>query len=537
MPHDAEHVPWPAEDVVRYRDAGCWTGQTFGQSLAERAAAHGDRCAVRDQDRRLTYAELDTAASSLATGLRALGIAPSDRVLLHLQNSVEFVEVLFALFRLGAIPVMGLPAHRHAEMAANAAATEAVAVIVPSHGAGYDFVGLAQRVRRETPSVRHVITVGPGTAKTDAGEDLFLTPGSLPGPSAGAIALLQLSGGSTGIPKLIPRTHDDYLYSVRRSAEICRLDASAVYFAALPAAHNFTLSSPGILGTLWAGGTVALSRDPSPSAAFSFIRETGTTITGLVPPLARLWVETAERLADPDIGSLRVLQIGGARCPDELAARVTPALGATVQQVFGMAEGLVCYTRLDDEAEVLTTTQGRPMSEFDEMLVVDEFDREVPPGEPGRLLTRGPYTIRGYYRNEAANRRSFTENGWYRTGDIVRVRPDGNLSVVGRSGDFINRAGEKVSPEELEGQLRGHPSVKDLLAVGMTDPALGERTCVFVVLSEADAKPTLGELRAFGRERGLADWKLPDELRIVPDFPKTGVGKASRKALREELRG
>jgi 2,3-dihydroxybenzoate-AMP ligase len=543
MPHAAEHVPWPPEDVIRYRDAGCWTGQTFGRMLTERADAQGDRCAVRDPDRRLTYRELDTSASALASGLRALGIAPGDRVILQLMNSVEFVEVLFALFRLGAVPVMGLPAHRHAEMAANAVASAAVAIIVPPDGTGFSFVDLARRIRRETSSVRHVIAVGPGSARTvpwdstAVGQDLFRAPESLPDPAADAIALLQLSGGSTGIPKLIPRTHDDYLYSVRRSAAICRLGPSSVYFAALPAAHNFTLSSPGILGTLWAGGTVALSRDPSPSAAFSFIRETGATITGLVPPLARVWIETAERMADPDIGLLEVVQIGGARCPDELAARVAPALGAQVQQVFGMAEGLVCYTRLDDPEDVLVSTQGRPMSDFDELRVVDEYDREVCDGEQGRLLTRGPYTIRGYFRNDAANLRSFTADGWYRTGDIVRIRPDGNLTVVGRSGDFINRAGEKLAPEELEGELRGHPLIKDLIAVGMTDSALGERTCVFVVPVKTDAKPTLGELRAFARQRGLADWKLPDELRIVPDFPKTGVGKASRKALREELRG
>ncbi|MFL4951481.1 (2,3-dihydroxybenzoyl)adenylate synthase [Streptomyces sp. MMS24-I31] len=546
MSHSAwtsgDFVPWPAEEAASYRSSGYWAGLTFGELLARRAAESGERCAVRDRHRSLTYRQLNDSAASFATGLRDLGIRPGDRVVLQMPNRAEFLEVLFALFRLGAVPVMCVPAHRHAELAAIARASSAVAIIVAQDGDGFSYVDLAQQIRREVPSLRHVIAAGPATARavSAAGADygdLYPPAAGHPAPPAGAVALLQLSGGSTGLPKLIPRTHDDYLYSVRRSVEVCGLSASSVYLAVLPASHNFTLSSAGILGALWAGGTVALTEDPSPSSAFAFIKETGTTITALVPPLARVWVNTAEQSGAPGLGTLEVVQIGGARCPAELAARIRPALGASVQQVFGMAEGLVCYTRLDDPEDIAVTTQGRPMSDRDELLVVDDHDRPVGAGASGHLLTRGPYTIRGYFRNSAANRRSFTADGWYRTGDIVSIRPDGNLVVVGRSGDFINRSGEKLSPEELEQHLLQHPLVDDVIAVGMADEMLGERTCVFVVPSAADTAPSLTDLRTFARQNGLADWKLPDEVRVVREFPKTKVGKASRADLRAILRG
>ncbi|WP_431971041.1 (2,3-dihydroxybenzoyl)adenylate synthase [Nocardia sp. bgisy134] len=534
-----DHVPWPEETAEHYRATGCWAGLTFGRMLSMRAAEHPDRLAARDPVRDITYGALDAAASSLAAGLDALGLRAGDRVVFQLPNTVEFVEVLFALFRLGVVPVMALPAHRHTELAALSDASGAVAIIVAHDTAGYASQALAHRIRREVPTVRHVITVGSAGAHAAAQTDLSdLRRAPRPchhEPTADAVALLMLSGGSTGTPKLIPRTHDDYLYSVRRSAEVCQLGPLSVYLAVLPAAHNFTLSSPGILGTLWAGGTVALTADPSPSGALSFASRTAATMTALVPPLARLWADTAEQTGQVE-GALTVVQVGGARCSTELATRIRSVLGVQIQQVFGMAEGLVCYTALDGPDDIVLNTQGRPMSPLDEVRVVDDLDVPVDPGTPGHLMTRGPYTIRGYFRNPEANRRSFTTDGWYRTGDIVSVSPAGDLTVHGRTSDVINRGGEKVSPAELERQLLQHPAVGDAIAVGLPDDTLGERTCVFIVPAGPD-EPSLRELRAFARQTGLADWKLPDEVRIVTDFPKTSVGKDSRAALRNALRG
>lgn len=532
-------TPWPADLAHRFRDQNLWIGETFGDVLAARATAAPDRIAVLDTATSWTYAELHHRSRALATGLARLGITRGDRVLVQLPNRAEFVEVIFALFELGALPVFCLPAHRAAELVPIARAAGATAMITSATHQRFDYAALAESVRAEVACLRHVLlvldeghTAPDGTHDIDEFRD---EPTDLPGPAAGDVAFLQLSGGSTGIPKLIARTHDDYLYSVRRSAEICELDSDTVYLATLPVAHNFPMSSPGILGALWAGGAVAMTPDPTPATAFPLIERFGVTITGLVPPLARLWTERAEVGDTPDLSSLRVLQVGGARCQDELARRIGPALGVTLQQVFGMAEGLVCYTRLDDPIDVVVSTQGRPMSEFDEIAVVDDHGAEVAPGAQGNLITQGPYTIRGYYDNPEADARSFTAAGWYRTGDIVSVRPDGNLVVAGRAGDWVNRGGEKVSAEELEAHLLEHPAVRDVVIVGTPDPVLGQRICAFVQPVDPARKLTLTAIRTFVRGRGIAAWKMPDAVVVVEQFPETGVGKTSRKELRQVL--
>lgn len=220
--------------------------------------------------------------------------------------------------------------------------------------------------------------------------------------------------------------------------------------------------------------------------------------------------------------------------PDELAAQVRPTMGATLQQVFGMAEGLLNYTRLDDPDDVICTTQGRPMSPADEVLIVDENDEPLPDCSPGSLLTRGPYTPRGYYRAPEQNARAFTADGWYRSGDIVRRRPDGNLVVEGRDKDMINRGGEKISAEEVENLVYQLDSVAQVAAVAMPDPDLGERVCLYVVPAPG-AEVSLDEVRASMQDRGVAKYKWPERLELVGELLSTKVGKIDKKALREDL--
>jgi 2,3-dihydroxybenzoate-AMP ligase len=522
---------WPGQLAARYRDRGYWRGQTFGEMLAARAKAQPYRPAVVDYDRRWTYGELNGRARRLANGLRELGIGRGDRVVVQLPNIAEFLEVVFALFLRGAWPVLALPAHREAEITGLCRDAEAVACVIADRHAGFDHRNLARAAQRAVPSLKHVLVVGePGefTALHEVRSSVPL-PVTEPGPVSSDIALLQLSGGTTGRPKLIPRTHDDYLYTLRRSAEICRLGPYSVYLAVLPVAHNYPLSSPGALGTLYAGGTVVLSPAPSPEIAFPLIAGERVTITGLVPPLAMIWLDAAKD-TEHDLSSLRVLQVGGAKFAEHAAARVRPVFGCALQQVFGMAEGLVNYTRLDDPEHLVLSTQGRPMCPDDEILIVDEQGAPVPPGQTGELLTRGPYTIRGYHRATAHDEIAFTPDGFYRTGDLVRLLPSGHLVVEGRATDRINRGGEKISAEEVENHLLAHASVRDAVVVGVPDETFGERVCAFVI-PRGDA-PTPFSLRGFLRERGIAAFKIPDRWEIVSAFPWTGVGKVSRRDLR-----
>ncbi|WP_026910384.1 (2,3-dihydroxybenzoyl)adenylate synthase [Patulibacter minatonensis] len=538
-------VPWPPALAERWRALGYWRGETFGGMLRDRAIDHPDRLALVAGEDRWTYGELDARADRLAVGFRSIGVAPGDRVVVQLGNVAAFVEIVFGLFRIGALPVFALPPHRRTEIVSFCEQAEAVAYVIGARDGAFDPRTLAAEVQRDVPGLAHVVVAGDASTPPHALRPFVslesvrapagATPAAEDAPQPSDVAFLQLSGGSTGVPKLIPRTHDEYLYTLRRSAEVCGLDGEGVYMATLPAAHNFPLSSPGIMGAFHAGSRVVLAPSPDPDTALGLIAAEGVTITGIVPPLALVWLDAVEAgTSTHDLSSLRVLQVGGAKFSAEAARRVRPVLGCTLQQVFGMAEGLVCYTGLDDDEETIVTTQGRPMAEHDEILAVDDDDEPVADGDVGSLLTRGPYTIQGYYRADEHNARAFTPDGWYRTGDLVRIRRDGRVVVEGRDKDQINRGGEKIAAEEVENHLLAHPAVHDAAVVAMPDPYLGERTCAFVVLREG-ASARAPELRRFVRERGLAEFKVPDRVELVDAFPRTNVGKVSKKDLRADI--
>ncbi|MDQ0792598.1 (2,3-dihydroxybenzoyl)adenylate synthase [Streptomyces sp. B1I3] len=532
----ADAPTWPAEFAERYRAAGHWRGETFGSVLAGRAAAHPDRIAVVDpapERRTWTYRQLEENSARLAAGFAARGISRGDRVVLQLPNIGEFIEVAFALFRLGALPVYALPAHRETEIEYFCSFTEAVAYVIPDAHAGFDHRALASKVRERTPTLRHVFVVGDPGEHTALSDVPCAPAGELAGPEPHDLAFLQLSGGTTGVPKLIPRTHDDYIYSLRGSNEICGVDEDTRFLVVLPAAHNFPMSSPGWLGALYAGGTVVLCPRPDPATAFPLVERERVTMTGMVPPLALVWTEAAPD-AEEDLSSLELVLVGGAKYSEAAARRLEPALGCRLMQVFGMAEGLVNYTRLDDDHETVVTTQGLPISPDDEIRIVDDAGDEVAEGGYGHLLTRGPYTIRGYWRADDHNARAFTPDGFYRTGDIVRRTPTGHLVVEGRAKDQINRGGEKVAPEEIENIILSHPAVHDVSVVGVADEYLGERSLAYVILREGAEPLKPAAVKRLVRERGVAAYKVPDLVEFVDAFPQTGIGKVSKKGLRSE---
>lgn len=532
-------VGWPEELAARYRQRGWWAGRTLAQAFDASAARHGERVALVDGEERITYAQLRDRSVRLAAQLRALGIARDDRVVVQLPNVAAFCDLTLALLRIGAVPVMALPQHREHEVGYLVDHAQAVALAIPERQGGFDHLAMADALRGEHPGLRHLLVAGPTRGLADAHDLAALAAAPAPelepalGPEPGDVAVFLLSGGTTGLPKLIPRTHDDYHYNARASAELCGFDPDDAYLAALPIAHNFPLACPGALGMWGAGGRVVLTRDPSPAAAFELIERERVTVTALVPALAIRWTEAPER-RERDLSSLRLVQVGGARLAPEAARRVEPELGARLQQVFGMAEGLLNYTRPDDPDEVVTETQGRPLCPDDELRVVGEDGRPVPDGEPGELLTRGPYTLRGYYRAEEHNARAFTPDGFYRTGDVVVRDARGNLVVRGREKDMINRGGEKISAEEVENLILGHEAVFNAAAIAMPDRELGERTCAYVVPREG-ASLTLPALCAYMLGRGVAKYKLPERLEIVAELPLTKVGKVDKRALRADV--
>jgi len=253
------------------------------------------------------------------------------------------------------------------------------------------------------------------------------------------------------------------------------------------------------------------------------------TWTALVPSLLQVWVEAALQRGVPR--SLEFVQVGGAPLSVALAQRVPAALDCRLQQVFGMAEGLVCYTRPDTPRSQAETCQGWPASPADEVRIVDSNDDPVPPGTQGDLLTRGPYTICGYFRDTTEHHLRFTSDGFYRTGDRVVLTPEGALRVVGRSKEQINRGGDKIAPAEVEAHLLAHVHVAEAAVISIPDQLLGERSCAFVATrDDHELSPTV--LRAFLRERGLAGYKIPDQFRFLNELPKTGVRKIDKQRLK-----
>jgi 2,3-dihydroxybenzoate-AMP ligase len=536
-------VRWPAGVAAEYVRAGYWENRSFGEQLWAQADRTPDATALVEGTVRMTYAELVDRADAAASRLAALGLESGHRLVMQLPNTWEFVVLTLAGLRAGVVPVMALPGHRRHELEYLASHAEASAIAAPDVLRDFDHQQLALELRDVVPSLETVLVVGeaaPGAAdlrallapSADCAVDRARWSSRTPDP--GDVAVFLLSGGTTGLPKLIARTHNDYVYNARCSAPIAGLDSSSVYLVAVPAGHNFPLACPGLLGTLLVGGTVVMLESPHPVKAFAAIGAEQVTHTAVVPAVAQRWIDHAAEVGNDDIASLQVLQVGGSRLVDEVARRVRPVLGCTLQQVFGMAEGLLNFTRLDDPEDVICCSQGRPMSPADEVLIADPLDQPVPDGEPGGLLTRGPYTPRGYYRAAEHNARAFTADGWYRSGDICRWDATGNLVVEGRDKDMINRGGEKISAEEVENLIYLIPGVEQVAAVAMPDPSLGERVCLYVVC-RGDATLDLAQARAAMTAHGVAAYKLPERLVLVPELPQTKVGKIDKKALREDI--
>ncbi|WP_037145055.1 (2,3-dihydroxybenzoyl)adenylate synthase [Rhodococcoides fascians] len=519
-------VPYPVEFAQRYRDEGIWVDQTFPEFLFASIEKHRGDTAVVSGGERVTYGELGERILQLAAGIEHLGISRGDRVVVHLPNIPDYVALVFALFEVGAIPVLTPIALRLHEIGYIVDESGARGYITTSTHDGNDLATLAAELKSSSSTLEHTIIVDNG------GLEPLLAQGAVEHRRrslASDVAFLALSGGTTDRPKLVPHTHETYLASVRAAAAMTDIDSGTVQLVVLPMSHSFAMRSPGYLSTLAAGGTVVMAPNGSPDVAFPLIAEHGVTIVALVPPLALAWLNSS--LKDQhDLSSLAVIQVGGAKFSPDSARRVRPELGATVQQSFGMAEGLHTFTRLDAGEEIITTRQGHPTTAHEEIRVVDGNNQDVERGTAGDLLTRGPSTIRGYY-NAPQHQHVFTEDGFYRTGDIVVQDADGYLTVTGRSKDQINRGGEKVAPAEVEDLLLAHESVHEASVQGIPDAILGERVKAFL-LPRAGVDPkslSLPKVRQFLKAKGLAAYKLPDVVELVTEFERTAVGKISKR--------
>ncbi len=537
-------TPWPEEFAQRYRQAGFWIDRTISEVMDESFAKYAPRTAlITSGGREFTYGELGNLVSRLALHLLNLGLRKYDRLILQMPNIAEVVITYLATLKAGAIPIMALFAHREAEVSYFAELSQARAIAIGAAWRGFDYQEMAADVQARNPQLEIVLVAGGDQKSGSHSIDAMLQDpiesrvgmNDLPRPDPSLPAVLLLSGGTTGIPKLIPRTHNDYVYNFLCNAEVCELDENTVSLIAIPQEHNFAVACPGLKGVLSKGGCEILSDNPSPEAMMELIARHRVTHCVAVPTMIVGMLNHPNR-SRYDLNSLKVILTGGSKLSPEIARRIKPELGCDVQQVLGMAEGPLYWTRRDDPVEVTLHTQGRPQSPGDEFKVVDPATgKEALQGEVGELWCRGPHTIRGYYRAPEHNVKAFTEDGFYKSGDLVRLHHSGNVIVEGRIKDCINRGGEKISAEEVENHIIAHPAVVNCAYVAMPDPLLGERACAYVI-SRHGAQLNLDSLNEFLlSERKIAKFKLPERLELVDAFPLTAVGKVNKNALRDMI--
>lgn len=535
-------TPVPPDLAQRYRDRGYWLDQPLGEYFRDCCERYADRVAMASGDDNVTYRVLNRRVEHMARHFLQLGFKPLDRVVLQLPNTPEFMYVYLAFQRIGVITLLALPPHRKYEIGHYVDFVGASGYVAVARTRDFSFIEMAGEIQNESACLRHLLILGdklpPGCISIG---ELLATEPTVPVAALDDIAVdpdepavFQLSGGTTGVPKVIPRTHNDYVLNAVGCSGANHMDTDTRLLVCLPIAHNFPLASPGIMGCFVHGGTAVIAPNSRPSEILPLIAREKITHLELVPA-ALISLLHDDGFGDHDLSSVRIVNTGGQRLQPEAALLAEQKFpNGTVQEVFGMAEGLVMLNDINDPLAVRCEVVGPVWCEDDEIRLVDDEGKEVLPGEVGELACRGPYTLRGYYNLPDQNARSFTADGFYLTGDLMRQHSPGRYIVAGRKKDLINRGGEKISAEEVENMLLGHPGVQNVACVPMPDPVLGERTCAFVV-PVPGAAPTLLDLAGFLLGQDIAKFKLPERVELLESFPLSPFGKVSKKDLTEMI--
>ncbi|WP_200841622.1 (2,3-dihydroxybenzoyl)adenylate synthase [Actinomadura sp. K4S16] len=539
---------FPPDRTDAYVREGLWRREPLGDVLRRAMARRPEHLALVTTEIRWTHRELDERSDAFAAGLlAATTLRPGDRMMFQLGNVAETVVAYYGAIKAGIIPVCTLPQHGEREIGQLAEHTGARGHIVQADFRNRDLVGLGGRLGRAVP-VLDTLIVARGEAPPGAlSFDDVLDAGSA--ADAGArlrsleidpdgIVAFQLSGGTTGLPKVAPRRHAEYACNSRLWAEALGLDENAVVLHPLPIMHNAGTAA-ALQPAHLVGGVFVLAPAADAGPVLELIARERVTTMPVVPPAVAIRVLEHPAARELDLSSLTRFVLGGQRPSADLVERLETELGVPTQQMFGMAEGMFLYTPPDSPEWVRRGTVGTRICSADEVRVLDiASEEEVPDGELGELACRGPYTIPGYHRAAAHNSSAFTSDGFYRTGDLVTRHVVGGrdfYSIDGRIKDVINRGAEKIHAEEVEELLGRHPAVDGAALVAMPDRVLGERICAYVVPKAGTEAPTLRTVNSFLLDQGLARFKLPERLEIVDAFPLTHVGKVSKKDLRADI--
>jgi 2,3-dihydroxybenzoate-AMP ligase len=531
------------KDAAVYAKYRWWLGLPLGDLVDRAADVFPRKEAVVDDRVRLTYAMLREGVDRLAIGLMKLGIETRDAVLLQLPNWAEYVYSYFALQKIGAIPVVLISGYKQLEVGHLGLLTEAKAWIVPEVYRKMDYTTFIGDVKEKNPQLAHVISVraakegAPFTAsleklmaQTISAADRQALAARRPDPTA--VAHIIPSGGTTGLPKGIPRTHNDYLCNVDYMHKGWEMNTTDTALIVVPVGHNLAVLN--VVGSVLFGFKLILLDSTKPEDICETIQTEKVTYVPMVPSLTKRILEY-ERFSEYDLRSLKKVLGGGEPSTPDLVREVYKKIGCTYINEFGMTEGLICRTALDDAVEVICNTVGKPTCPYNEVKISDAHGQELPRNNDGELVVKGPAIFAGYVKNPEENKKSFTADGFFKTGDMARIDEAGNVKITGRIKDLIIRGGENVSPAQVEELVGEHPAVADVAVIGMPDKDLGERVCAYVRPVAGQSVDAAG-ISKFMESKGASKLLIPEKFVFVDTLPMTEAGKHDKKALREDIK-
>jgi non-ribosomal peptide synthetase component E (peptide arylation enzyme) len=520
--------------VARYQQSGHWGSETFYAILSARAAAHPDRIAIVDRGRRVSYAELKTRVDRVAAGFAALGIGSGDVVTIQLPNWVEFSYVFFALERLGAVANQIGPDFRSREVDYILRFSESRAFVCPARFKSFDYVKMIGELRPGLPDLKVVCVLGSPSGGAASGlvslDVLVENAASVPPPDAGQgandVMRMAFTSGTTGNPKGVIHSHNTTLSTCRTLNADMGVSPDEVFLIYLPLGLNWGYLT--LVQTVMAGARAVLLDQFSARAALELIQRERVTYIPTAPASIIAMLNDPD-LARFDLSSLRVIITGGASCPIETIREFRARMHGHLIELYGMLEtGFHTYTRLDDDPEAVTGTVGTVSSGLG-LRLIDESGRDVAAGAEGEIAALGPSVHLGYHKNPSANAELFTWDGWFRTGDLGQFDGAGNVKIVGRLKEMINRGGKKFFPREIEEILYTHPKILHAAIVGVPDSRLGERNCLCVIPRPGQTI-ALDEVVGYLRD-GVATYKLPETIEIFDELPFTPTGKIQRHVL------
>lgn len=539
------HVDDPQITPNRMRaflDSGQWSETTSNERFEELARTHPDKLAIVDGDVRLTYAEYFGKCQRLAAHFIALGLTEEDVIAVQLPNWSEVAIVLNAAMLAG-IPFTQFHSDfRSREVQFICEFTEATLLVIPHQFRGFDYVDMIEQLRPTLPKLQHIQIVGCEVPADYFDLRGFLAEGKPPEISDGDLVKRRPHGndlcrtaftsGTTGDPKAVLHLHNTTNVSIHilnREQQICDKTVLLIF---LPIGLNWGLFN--MLQSVFAGCTMVLQERFDPRAALQLIEQERVTHFCCAPAhlIAMLGVVDMDGF---NLSSLQNVMTGGASCPVEVIGEIRRRLGGHLLEMYGMLEaGTQCQTRLSEDPEKVCGTVGRSQ-QFMSNKIVDDNGNDVPPGTVGEIWSRGPSITIGYYKNQGANTQSFSDDGWFHTGDQGVMDADGYFRIVGRKKEMLIRGGANIYPRELEEVLYQHPKIAEAAIIGLPDPRLGERVCACIVPKSGETLD-FDQLTDFLRGR-IATYKLPEFLEILTELPLTPTGKIQKTVLREQIVG